>query len=648
MVQGVRREVDATKLSAAEVRRLPGAFGDAFRAVEALPSVTPVLSGFPYFFVRGAPPNNNGYFLDGVRLPTLFHVGLGPSVIHPGLLERVDFFPGPAPARLGGFAGALVAGGTREPRTLPHAEANLRLVDAGALVETPFADGRGSALLAGRYGYPGPVLSAISEVRLGYWDYQSRLRLRASEHDSLTLFAFGSHDYLAHVDMNGVTVEDLATDFHRIDLAYERALDDGKLRVAATLGHDSQGANPSYLSDRSLSLRVELEERLGRALRLRCGAEGRIDDYRFRQEAVADPRQAPVPSSVNPPPRNLGAVAHAELSWRPLRSIEVTPGVRAAIFDSSRALSVDDSARIRTTLPAVEPRFSLRVSLAPGVAFRSSFGVSHQYPALRVGSLPAVVAAGAGFSASNARLQRTLQASHGLELALPAELTMTVSAYLSRSWGLTDLTAECIRIQPPSAPIGQGPRADDPWFCPNNAPVRGHAYGLELLLRRSLSERLSGMVSYTLSRSVRESHFLRLDGTEAVATVPSEFDRTHLLNAVLSYELGRGWRVGSRLVFYSGAPYSKLVGNLAAPPYNAYRDPAFVRLDVRLEKRWQVGPEQWWAFVLEGQNVTLSKEANTMGLDCRGDITPSAYTTQCTRGKIGPIALPSVGLEAFF
>lgn len=48
----------------------------------------------------------------------------------------------------------------------------------------------------------------------------------------------------------------------------------------------------------------------------------------------------------------------------------------------------------------------------------------------------------------------------------------------------------------------------------------------------------------------------------------SEFDRTHVLNTVLSYDLGRRWRVGSRLVFYTGTPYSHLEGSQPIPPYN--------------------------------------------------------------------------------
>jgi hypothetical protein len=52
--------------------------------------------------------------------------------------------------------------------------------------------------------------------------------------------------------------------------------------------------------------------------------------------------------------------------------------------------------------------------------------------------------------------------------------------------------------------------------------------------------------------------------------------------------------------------------------------------------------------VLEVQNATLSTEANTLGMDCRGDISGDRYTTQCQRGTVGPITLPSIGVEAFF
>jgi TonB dependent receptor/TonB-dependent Receptor Plug Domain/Gram-negative bacterial TonB protein C-terminal len=647
-VRGKRHEIGQTTLSATDVREMPGAFGDPFRAVDALPSVTPMVSGLPYFFIRGAPPSNNGYFLDGIRVPLLFHVALGPGVIHPSLVDRIDFYPGAAPASYGRFAGAVIAGQTKEPATTFHGAANLRLVDAGALLESPFADGRGTALIAGRYGYPGPVVGAFSDVKLGYWDYQSRVAWRLGDRDTVSVFAFGSHDYLAHRAENGTEIEDFVSDFHRVDVRYDHALVDGRARVAATVGWDSQGASPSYLTNTSMAVRMEIERKLSPTVRVRGGADARRDAYGFEEHEPPDPSEPPVPSNVAPPPTNIAWGAHADVVWRLAPRVEIVPGVRVDVFESSRDRTPREAS---TRVPSIDPRLAARVTLTPSVAWLSTFGLSHQYPTLRVGSVPAAVLTGSGFPAGSSRLQTVAQASQGVEVALPSEIVLTATGFLSGWSGLTDLTASCIQIMPATEPPGPGPTepVPTPYTCPSSASVHGRAYGFELLVRRPLSKRLSGWLSYTLSRSLREAHFITPQGGDAVATVLSDFDRPHVLNAILAYDLGRRWRAGSRFVFYSGTPYSPLSGNVPVPPYNSMRDPPFFRLDVRLEKRWPLGKTGSIAFVFEGQNVTLSKEASGLGLDCIGEFTTEkGGTTKCTRSMVGPITIPSVGVEAFF
>jgi hypothetical protein len=444
--------------------------------------------------------------------------------------------------------------------------------------------------------------------------------------------------------------EQFVSDFHRVDLRYDRTLVGGRLRVALTGGHDSQGAAPTHVTDRSAALRVEVEQRLSPGLRVRGGVDTRLDHYRFRQGAPIAGR-AIVPSTADPPPTNVTAGAHADLVWRLSPRVELVPGARVGLFTSSRADAPGGTTRTRRTVPAFEPRLSARVAFTPAVAWLSTVGLSHQYPHLRVGELPAPVVSVPGFSLDGARLQAALQASQGIEVALPAEVVATATGFLSRWSGLTDLTAACFEVMPgtggPPNPDRSQPPPPGAYHCPNNEPVRGRAYGLELLVRRPLSKRLHGLLSYTLSRSTRQAHFLTPTGGDEVATVPSEGDRTHVLNAVVGYQLGGRWRAGARSVFFTGNPYSNLDGSVPIPPYNSLRQPAFYRVDVRLEKRWSLGKNGSLALVLEGQNVTLSKE-QAAGLDCRSEASAEMTTTNCTRGTIGPITIPSVGLEAFF
>src|SRR5579864_8083163 len=115
-VTGQRHEVAATELGSGDVRQMPGAFGDAFRAIDALPGVVPMVSGLPYYFIRGAPPGNTGYFIDGIKVPLLFHFGVARAVVHPALIDHVDFYASGFPARYGRYAGGIIDGRTAPPK----------------------------------------------------------------------------------------------------------------------------------------------------------------------------------------------------------------------------------------------------------------------------------------------------------------------------------------------------------------------------------------------------------------------------------------------------------------------------------------------------------------------------------------------------
>jgi hypothetical protein len=191
-VRGEREEIGTSHIARSETRLIPGAFGDPFRAVEALPGMAPWLSGLPYYFVRGAPPESVGYAIDGIRVPLLFHVGAGPSTLAPALVDTVDLYPGAYPARYGRFAGAMIAGETTPPAAeRPRAEFGARVFDANAFGELPYDGGRGTVMAAARYSYTGLITSLILPAyTVGYWDYQARVSHQIFDHDTIATFCF--------------------------------------------------------------------------------------------------------------------------------------------------------------------------------------------------------------------------------------------------------------------------------------------------------------------------------------------------------------------------------------------------------------------------------------------------------------------------
>jgi hypothetical protein len=650
VVTGIRPEPSRTvSLTRAEVREIPGTFGDPFRAVEALPGVTPIVSGLPFFFVRGAPPGNVGYFLDGVRVPVLFHVGAGPSVVNPALIERVDFYPAGYPARYGRFAGGIVAGETLPADVRLHGEYNLRAFDAGALVEAPFAGGRGAALVGGRYSYTALLLSLLSSTTtLDYWDYQARVGYDLGPRDRLELFSFGSYDYVGERTPTE-TLTLFGTEFHRIDLRYDHRFSDrGKFRSAITLGLDRSRIQSSdrRVRERVTGARNELEYRFSPHVLLRAGTDFTLETYDIELGASdLSPTAARVAESF-PSRTDLAVAGRADLVLRHGR-LEVTPGARIDLYASDGVSAV-----------GVDPRLAWRVQASKHVAVLGVAGVAHQPPSFVVpvpGFQPGGIPGG---------LQRALQESLGLELLFGGGMTLTTTVFQNAFFRMSDplgatepLSSGCPQGSYPGGSLGGdlGQQPNEPATCGERfepgtlGPDRsggggqaadsrggrrigrafevrtlGAAHGFELMLKRRLTERVGGFLSYTLSRSTRSyerRHYV------------AAFDRTHVANAAAAYDLGKGFRLGGRVVFYTGLP---------KPPDptdpGSTRLPAFFRLDVRAEKKFSLGKHAHLSIVAEWLNATLSKEA----------VTTTCTLNGCEAEMIGPITIPSLGVEGAF
>jgi hypothetical protein len=167
--------------------------------------------------------------------------------------------------------------------------------------------------------------------------------------------------------------------------------------------------------------------------------------------------------------------------------------------------------------------------------------------------------------------------------------------------------------------------------------VDGTTYGVELLLKRPIGKHLWGWLSYTLSRAER---------TFQGEPYLSPFDRTQSFSGVASYNFGSGYRAGLRATYYSGRPdtptldpsgQATQVFAFRPNEIDQHRLPDFYRVDVRADKTWFIGKSgAYLTLVLEFFNATLTKEAYNWSCDLSGT---------CNATKVGPIALPSLGIE---
>ena len=71
------------ELSQPELTIVPGTFGDPLRVIQNLPGVARTPFGLGALVIRGSSPNDSGVYVEGHRIPILYHFLVGPCVLTP-------------------------------------------------------------------------------------------------------------------------------------------------------------------------------------------------------------------------------------------------------------------------------------------------------------------------------------------------------------------------------------------------------------------------------------------------------------------------------------------------------------------------------------------------------------------------------------
>jgi hypothetical protein len=598
-----REEVSRITLRGPEIKQVPGTFGDPFRVVQALPGVAAAISLLPFPIVRGASPSSTGFLLDGTRVPLLYHLASGPSVIHPNFIDEIQFYPGGAPVPYGGYTGGIIDGRTARARRDEHlVDVDVNLLQAGGMVRQPIPQLGATFTAAARYGYPGLILAlATNQLSLSYWDYQLRLD-GGTPRKGWTVFAFGAGDTLSTVaptadpaDPDPPLEPSLILGFHRLDLRYHHTAGRLFATYRTVLGYDKSDtgdAIATWIAEPSITLTWKRDAKL----KVVGALEGTL-------RSIDQPATSMDPSSILTQgiDRIVNGGAYVEALYRPTSSWLLRPGVRADVFNDGE-----------TTKISIDPRLTARYVLGrrdladvppdsddSAIWLKGSAGIYHQPPRF-VLPFP-----GLDLMPLRYGLLRSYQTSLGAEIPLSSRFQLTTEGFLNYmdptifdlsvndASVVTDGNQTLFPTMTSLDTMGGGQE----FFDRLTKPQRGRSYGLEVMLRRAAKTGIFGWVSYTLSRSERR---------RAGEWVPYDFDRAHLVNVVAGLPLGRNWDFGLRLQYQSGKPQTTTAG------YNEARTAGYVRFDVRVDKRvvWR----SWLLdFYVDVTNVALLPEEVTSG-----------------------------------
>jgi hypothetical protein len=633
--QRERKEVAVHEITAQEIATLPGTQGDVLKVLQDFPGVARAPFGLGLLIVRGSAPQDTKVYMDGVEIPLIFHFGALTAVVNSDVISGLDFYPGNFATNYGNAMGGTIDVRTRDPKHEWHGAGHVDLYDGAAMVEGPI--GKGSFFVSVRRSWVDEVLKLALPSGLTvapvFWDYQAKY-VHSLWGGQGTLFWYGSSDALNILDEN--TARKISFDseiqFHRLAARWQRGFaHNWRNDAILSLGYTdtaNEVVNAVKLDGTlwTVSLRDTLNWRPSEKVSLEMGTDSSLRHLTYD---VALPRltQAQANSAFGTgglnanPSQNSSATTNwaqpgffATLTWVPTPRLRLQPGVR---FDASSDIQNGHSFWF-------DPRLSAFYTISPNTVLKGAVGLYSQAPQPQ-DLIPSL------FGNPNLTFQRSFQYSVGVNQKLPFQMDLDFSLYDKYLW---DLETPSRLTNPMGAPL----------YTSNLG--KGRSYGLELLLRRQIMKGFYGWIAYTLSRSTRLDD--PSEPTYQYGWHLFDFDQTHILTVIASYQTEHNWTFGARVRYVSGDPFTPYVNGIFNANSGSYvcitgnpnsdRAPAFFQGDVRIDRRFVYDN---WIFTgyLDVQNATNRQNAEAIfpNYNCNG------YAT-----LTGLPIFPTIGLRAEF
>ncbi len=622
-----------TAIKGETLESIPGAGGDPLRALQAFPGITVTDDTTAAPAIRGSRPGDNLYQVDFLPVGHLYHSRGAISVFNANLIQSIDLYPSAYGPEFAGAVGAVIDVKLRDPRKDKlHKQIDANFLHAGFLLEGPVNE-RQSFYLAGRISYLDILLKdqledegddITFEQFPAYSDYQGKYRWELDNGDNFRLEIIGASDeesiIIAAFNEDIDNEPDLAgrhslnSRYHTQGLVWDHQLQQGgSLRSAiahTTTDDSSQTGSAGKISSNTEQwlLKSHATLPLNDRHELKTGIE--LSTQRLEYDVTFN--------DVNCTEFEADCRLSGQPQLHSQRRLDINGYqlfLRDAWFASDRltlhgGLTIHGEDYLNKQF--VEPRIALEYSLDNGWLLSAGAGRYHQMP-----DFPTIEKV-----FGNPRLDY-LQSDHlvaGIEHSFGSGWFWKSEIYYKRFDKLvTGHATERYRND------GQG-----------------SAWGLETLLRKKLTDKLSGWVALTLAKAERKN---KVTGER----FPFDYDQPVNLSLVAQYKPSHRWTLGAKWWYHSGSPYTPILGGTPDPDdptlfnaiygeLNGERLPAYNRLDLRADRHIRVS---WGTLSAYLELLNALNTENLQGYDYNHDYSQRAGITQLPR-------IVSLGIKAEF
>jgi TonB family protein len=646
----VKEDITRRTIRIDEVKRIPGTFGDPIKVIQTLPGAARSPFGTGLLVIRGSNPEDSGVYVDGIRIPIIYHLTGTTSVLSPDIVESVDYLPGMYGVEYGRSMGGVVDVRTRsEFSEQGKFNWGTDILDSQFYYEGRVGKEKESGLAIGaRRSYIDLFIPIFTKgtnfsIKPRYWDYQVKYIPQLHNRQKLEVFVYGFDDILQISTPDDFaqgsdqdTQGDLKVEYlsHRFLIRYEKGFsEDLRLSLTPSLGYDFAyfGLGSEFTTESFTGiaqLRGNLVWSPSRYLEVVPGIDfiGIYGGFDFASALsfadINDPLAEREAISFNGGGTGLSPDSFFKLNIRPLGDDRwlLTPGVRFSHVNVTQHSSLFESGEpSKQNGFGLDPRLLTRLQVFDGGMIKAGTGLYTQPPQPQeTASITEGVA--------TPRFERSWASSIGFEHQVSQSVEWDIDLFYKALDNLIVFN---------EAWTG----GDQPIFVNDGA---GRAYGLELIARHNPIGRFFGWVSYTLSKSERR------DAPED-AWYPFDFDQTHIFSAQGGYDLPFDFGLSAQIQYTTGTPTTPFNAGIydvdgdfyngfRIGGYNDERQPPYFQTSFRVDKLWTYKRWQLQTYVdllnaIRGVNAEFTTYAY--------DYSEYAYVR-------GLPFIPNLGLEAKF
>ncbi len=622
-----RVQTSQIEIPIAQIKKIPALMGevDVLKVLQLLPGVQAGSEGQNGLYVRGGSPDQNLILLDGVPVYNVSHIGGLFSVFNGDAIKNVTLTKGGFPARFGGRLSSIIEIDMKEgDMNKIHGEGGIGFIASRLTLEGPIAKNKASFMISGRRTYIDllvkPFLNAAANSNKGvtsnstndislalyFYDLNAKVNWKLNDKHRFFLSAYHGADVFSsdikQVDAsnsNNYNTTNAGINWGNLTTALRwNWLISNKLFANTTLTRSKYNLNSIAGYERKRD--TTITSSTGTYISGIKDWAGRMDfdyipnpNHRFRFGAGATLH------TYTPGAIQLNAAIGSV-------SIDTTLGSQTTTATETLLYGEDEfhigllKMNLGLHLSAfgvqgqwyssLQPRINAIYPLSRDVALKGSFATMKQYINLLTNEnvgLPTDLWVPA---TSSIKPQESWQAVLGVAKTIKDEYEVSIEAYYKKMQNV-------ISYKEGASFFGQKNNWED-----KVVQGTGKAYGAEFFVQKK-EGRLTGWVGYTLSYNLRQFDEIN-NGIE----YPFKYDRRNDFKTVVSYKFSETFSFTGTWVYGTGNAVTLYTEAFSLPTFtaqrgfdfnstqyavssvgerNAYRMPAFHRLDVAFEWKKQ-------------------------------------------------------------